>query len=216
MLLKNDGLLPLDPDSGETIAVIGPNADSRRSLIGNYHGTSSHFVTVLEGIREQLAGRGRILYSEGCALSEKSVEPLAQPNDRLAEAVAAAKRSDKVVLVLGLDETLEGEEGDTGNSYHSGDKGDLLLPEPQRILLGRVLELGRPTVVVLLAGSAIDLSEAQEKAGAILLGWYPGAGGGRAVAELLFGKESPLGVRFYSRGAALLKTLDRKLHIRLY
>ena len=204
VLLKNDGLLPLDPASGETIAVIGPNADSHRSLIGNYHGTSSHFVTVLEGIREQLAGRGRILYSEGCALSEKGVEPLAQPNDRLAEAVAAAKRSDKVVLVLGLDETLEGEEGDTGNSYHSGDKGDLLLPEPQRILLGRVLELGRPTVVVLLAGSAIDLSEAQEKAGAILLGWYPGAGGGRAVAELLFGKESPSGklpVSFYRNEA---------------
>ena len=204
VLLKNDGLLPLDPDSGETIAVIGPNADSRRSLIGNYHGTSSHFVTVLEGVREQLAGRGRILYSEGCALSEKSVEPLAQPNDRLAEAVAAAKRSDKVVLVLGLDETLEGEEGDTGNSYHSGDKGDLLLPEPQRILLERVLGLGKPTVVVLLAGSAIDLSEAQEKAGAILLGWYPGAGGGRAVAELLFGKESPSGklpVSFYRNEA---------------
>ena len=204
VLLKNDGLLPLDPASGETIAVIGPNADSRRCLIGNYHGTSSHFVTVLEGVREQLAGRGRILYSEGCALSEKSVEPLAQPNDRLAEAVAAAKRSDKVILVLGLDETLEGEEGDTGNSYYSGDKADLLLPEPQRILLGRVLELGKPTVVVLLAGSAIDLSEAQEKAGAILLGWYPGAAGGRAVAELLFGKESPSGklpVSFYRNEA---------------
>ncbi len=204
VLLKNDGLLPLDPASGETIAVIGPNADSRRSLIGNYHGTSSHFVTVLEGIREQLAGRGRILYSEGCALSEKSVEPLAQPNDRLAEAVAAAKRSDKVILVLGLDETLEGEEGDTGNSYYSGDKGDLLLPEPQRLLLEQMLALGKPTVVILLAGSAIDLSAAQEKAGAILLGWYPGAAGGRAVAELLFGKESPSGklpVSFYTNGA---------------
>ena len=212
VLLKNDGLLPLDPASGETIAVIGPNADSRRSLIGNYHGTSSHFVTVLEGVREQLAGRGRILYSEGCALSEKSVEPLAQPNDRLAEAVAAAKRSDKVVLVLGLDETLEGEEGDTGNSYHSGDKGDLLLPEPQRILLGRVLELGRPTVVVLLAGSAIDLSEAQEKAGAILLGWYPGAGGGRAVAELLFGKEL-LPERSARRTPRVHRLFDAKPHV---
>ncbi len=204
VLLKNDGLLPLDPDSGETIAVIGPNADSRRALIGNYHGTSSHYVTVLEGIREQLAGKGRILFSEGCALSADRVEPLAQPNDRLAEAVAAAKRSDKVILVLGLDETLEGEEGDTGNSYYSGDKGDLLLPEPQRILLERVLALGKPTVVVLLAGSAIDLSAAQESANAILLGWYPGAGGGRAVAELLFGKESPSGklpVTFYTDDA---------------
>ena len=204
VLLKNDGLLPLDPACGETIAVIGPNADSRRSLIGNYHGTASRYVTVLEGVQDLLAGRGRVLYSEGCALSEKSVEPLAQPNDRLAEAVAAAKRSDKVILVLGLDETLEGEEGDTGNSYYSGDKGDLLLPEPQRILLDRVLALGKPTVVVLLAGSAIDLSAAQEKADAILLGWYPGAGGGRAVAELLFGKESPSGklpLSFYTNDA---------------
>ena len=204
VLLKNDGLLPLDPASGETIAVIGPNADSRRALIGNYHGTSSRYVTVLEGIQDLLAGRGRVLFSEGCALSADRVEHLAQPNDRLAEAVAAAKRSDKVILVLGLDETLEGEEGDTGNSSYSGDKADLLLPEPQRLLLERVLALGKPTVVVLLAGSAIDLSAAQEKAGAILLGWYPGARGGRAVAELLFGAESPSGklpVTFYANDA---------------
>ena len=205
VLLKNDGLLPLDPDSGETIGVIGPNANSRVALVGNYHGTASRYVTVLEGIQDLLAGRGRVLYSEGCALSGKSVEPLAQPNDRLAEALTVAKHSDKVILVLGLDETLEGEEGDTGNSYYSGDKADLLLPEPQRILLSSVLELGKPTVVLLLAGSAIDLTAAQESANAILLGWYPGAGGGRAVAELLFGKESPSGklpLTFY-RDAAL-------------
>ena len=204
VLLKNSGLLPLDPESGETIAVIGPNANSRRALVGNYHGTASRYVTVLEGIQDLLSGRGRVLYSEGCALKEKSVEPLALPNDRLAEATAVAKRSDKVILVLGLDETLEGEEGDTGNSYYSGDKGDLLLPEPQRILLDRVLAVGKPTVVVLLAGSAIDLSAAQERADAILLGWYPGAGGGRAVAELLFGKEAPSGklpLTFYRNDA---------------
>ena len=204
VLLKNSGLLPLDPESGETIAVIGPNANSRRALIGNYHGTPSRYVTVLEGIQDLLGDKGRVLYSEGCALSDKSVEPLAQPNDRLAEATAVAKRSDKVILVLGLDETLEGEEGDTGNSYYSGDKGDLLLPEPQRILLERMLSIGKPTVVVLLAGSAIDLSAAQERAGAILLGWYPGACGGRAVAELLFGREAPSGklpVSFYTNSA---------------
>ena len=204
VLLKNDGLLPLDPDSGETIGVIGPNANSRVSLIGNYHGTASRYVTVLEGIQDLLAGRGRVLYSEGCALFLDRVEPLAQPNDRLAEAVAVAKHSDKVILVLGLDETLEGEEGDTGNSSASGDKADLLLPESQRILLERVLEVGKPTVVVLLVGSAIDLEEAREKADAILLGWYPGAGGGRAVAELLFGVESPSGklpLTFYRNGA---------------
>ena len=204
VLLKNDGLLPLDPEAGETIGVIGPNANSRSALIGNYHGTASRYVTVLEGIQELPAGRCRILYSQGCALSEDRVEPLAQADDRIAQAVAVAKNSDTVLLVLGLDETLEGEEGDTGNSYYSGDKADLLLPAPQRALLSRVLALGKPTVVILMAGSAIDLSEAQEKADAVLLSWYPGASGGRAVAELLFGNESPSGklpVTFYRNDA---------------
>ena len=109
-----------------------------------------------------------------------------------------------MILVLGLDETLEGEEGDTGNSYSSGDREDLLLPKPQRILLDGVLHVGKPTIVILLAGSAIDLSEAQEKVDAILLGWYPGAGGGKAIAELLFGAASPSGklpITFYRNEA---------------
>ncbi len=204
VLVKNSGLLPLDADACGTIGVIGPNANSRAALIGNYHGTASRYVTVLEGIQDYVGDRCRVLYAQGCSLWEDRVEPLAQPNDRLAEAVAVAKASDTVILILGLDETLEGEEGDTGNSYSSGDREDLFLPETQRVLLDRVLAVGKPTVVVLLAGSAIDLSQAQEKANAILLGWYPGAGGGRAVAELLFGAASPSGklpVTFYRNEA---------------
>ena len=204
VLLKNNGLLPLDPDAGGTIGVIGPNANSRAALIGNYHGTASRYVTVLEGIQDLTAGRCRILYSAGCDLFNDRVEPLAQEHDRLAEAVAVAKNSDRVILVLGLDETLEGEQGDTGNSSFSGDKETLLLPWPQRLLMKRVLDVGKPTVVVLMAGSAIDLGTAREQAEAILLSWYPGAGGGRAVAELLFGKASSSGklpVTFYSNQA---------------
>ena len=193
VLLKNDGLLPLDPAKAGTVGVIGPNAASRSALIGNYHGTASRYVTVLEGIQDLCAGTNRVLYSQGCDLSRDRVEPLALAGDRLAEAVATAKASDTVILVLGLDETLEGEEGDTGNSYFSGDKEDLLLPASQRLLLERVLAVGKPTVVVLMAGSAIDPGIAQEKADAILLSWYPGALGGKAVAELLFGKASPSG-----------------------
>ena len=204
VLLKNNGVLPLDADACGTIGVIGPNANSRSALIGNYHGTASRYVTVLEGIQDYVGDRCRVLYSQGCGLCADRVEPLAQPNDRYAEAVAVAKTSDTVILVLGLDETLEGEEGDTGNSYSSGDKEDLLLPEPQRRLLDGVLAVGKPTIVILLSGSAIDLSKAQEKADAILLGWYPGAGGGKAVAELLFGEVSPSGklpITFYRNEA---------------
>ena len=204
VLLKNGGILPLDPDAGGTIGVIGPNANSRAALIGNYHGTASRYVTVLEGIQDLTAGRRRVLFSEGCALSDDRVEPLALAGDRLAEAVTVARNSDTVILVLGMDETLEGEEGDTGNSYFSGDKPDLLLPEPQRLLLDRVLAVGKPTVVILMAGSAIDLSAAQDRADAVLLAWYPGAAGGLAVAELLFGRAAPSGklpVTFYTNEA---------------
>lgn len=204
VLLKNNGILPLDAKTCGTIAVIGPNADNRTALIGNYHGTASRYVTVLEGIQDITEGTNRVLYSQGCALSEDRVEPLAKADDRIAEAVTAAKYSDTVILVLGLDETLEGEEGDTGNSYFSGDKQDLLLPAPQRTLLEKVLEVGKPTIVILMAGSSIDLTCAEEHAAAVLLTWYPGAGGGRAVAELLFGKASPSGklpVTFYHNEA---------------
>ena len=210
VLLKNDGLLPLNPETVGTVGVIGPNANSRISLIGNYHGTASRYITVLEGIQDAMAGHGRVLYSEGCHLFKDRTESLAWDDDRLAEAVVVAKHSDTVVLVLGLDETLEGEEGDTGNAAASGDKLDLLLPPPQRRLLSRVLEIGKPTVVLLMAGSAIDLSEAQEKANAILLTWYPGAGGGRAVADILFGGVSPSGklpLTFY-RNEALAQMPD--------
>ena len=204
VLLKNDGLLPLNPETVGTIGVIGPNANSRIALIGNYHGTASRYTTVLEGIQDAMEGKGRVLYSEGCHLYKSRLEHLAYEEDRIAEAVTVAKRSNVVVLVLGLDETLEGEEGDTGNSNASGDKYDLRLPESQRILLDRVLAVGKPTSVLLMAGSSIDLSMAQDKANAVLLTWYPGAGGGKAVADLLFGKASPSGklpVTFYKNQA---------------
>lgn len=204
VLLKNDGLLPLDPETVGTIGVIGPNANSRIALIGNYHGTASRYTTVLEGIQDTMAGKGRVLYSEGCHLYKSRLEHLAWEDDRIAEAVIVAKRSSVVVLALGLDETLEGEEGDTGNSNASGDKYDLRLPESQRLLLDKVLAVGKPTIVLLMAGSSIDLSIAQDKASAILLTWYPGAGGGKAVADLLFGKASPSGklpVTFYKNRA---------------
>jgi len=204
VLLKNDGLLPLNPETVGTLGVIGPNANSRISLIGNYHGTASRYITALEGIQNAMEGKGRVLYSDGCHLFKDKTENLAFEEDRIAEAVAVAKRSNVVVLVLGLDETLEGEEGDTGNADASGDKLSLLLPKPQRKLLTKVLEVGKPTVVLLMAGSAIDVSEAQDKANAILLTWYPGAGGGKAVADILFGKTSPSGklpVTFYRNEA---------------
>ncbi|MBQ2992215.1 MAG: glycoside hydrolase family 3 C-terminal domain-containing protein [Clostridia bacterium] len=193
VLLKSDGMLPLDLQKIRTLAVIGPNANSRQALIGNYHGTSSRYVTVLEGIQDAVGEDVRVLYAQGCHLFRDREENLGQPDDRIAEALAAAEAADAVVLVVGLDETLEGEEGDTGNAAASGDKLDLLLPASQRRLMDAVLAAGKPTAICLMAGSAIDLQQAGEKANAVLLTWYPGARGGRTVADILLGRVSPSG-----------------------
>lgn len=128
------------------------------------------------------------------------VENLALENDRIAEAVIVAKHSDVVVLCLGLNETLEGEQGDTGNSYAAGDKPDLALPQCQIDLMEAVVAVGKPVIVCLMTGSAMDLNTAQERASAVLQLWYPGARGGKAIADILFGDCSPSGklpVTFY-------------------
>ena len=204
VLLKNDGLLPLNADTVGAVGVIGPNADSRGALIGNYYGTSSRYITVLEGIQDAMEGKGRVLYSEGCHLWRDRVEILTQPDDRLAEARAVAAASDVVVLVLGYDEHLEGEEPIPQEPDVGGDKPDLLLPASQQRLMDAVLAEGKPTVLLLMGGSAMDVSEAAERANAVFLAWYPGARGGKAVAELLFGLASPSGklpVTFYKNTA---------------
>lgn len=193
VLLKNNGILPLDKSSIKTIGVIGPNADSRSALIGNYHGTSSRYITVLEGIQDEAGEDIRILYAKGAHLYADREEPLAQKDDRLAEAKTVAEHSDLVVLCLGLDETLEGEEGDTGNAYYSGDKTDLQFPETQRNLLNAVIETGKPFILCVMAGSAMDLNTAAEHADAIMQVWYPGARGGREIAKILFGEKQPSG-----------------------
>lgn len=200
VLLKNNGLLPLDKSRIKTIGVIGPNADSRAALKGNYHGTAAEYITVLEGVRRLVEPDVRVLYSKGCALADDRVEALAQPGDRLSEAKIVAEHSDVVILCLGLNETLEGEEGDAGNSYASGDRENLSLPESQRDLMQAVAEMGKPVVLCIMTGSATDLRFAQEHFSAILQLWYPGARGGKVAAQILFGEVSPSGklpVTFY-------------------
>ncbi len=217
VLLKNNGLLPLDKSKLRTVGIIGPNANSRVCLAGNYHGTASRYITVQEGIMDYLESGVRILTSVGCALYRDRVE--SEPGDRLSEARAVAENSDVVILCLGLDETLEGEEGDANNSYASGDKETLSLPPVQVALMEEIAKTGKPVVLCLLAGSDIDLSFAQEHFDAILDLWYPGAQGGRAAAELLFGDASPSGklpVTFYRSLSDLPDFEDYSMNGRTY
>ena len=219
VLLKNDNTLPLDKKKLNTIGVIGPNANSRLALKGNYYGTSSRYVTLLEGIQDEIGKDARVLYARGCELIRDRTENLAQANDRLMEAVAVAEHSQVVVLCLGLDETLEGEEQDEGNNYGSGDKQGLNLPEVQIRLLDAILKVKKPVILCLMAGSSIDLSRAEQGCAAILQLWYPGAGGGRAAADILFGKASPSGklpVTFYRSADSLPDFTDYSMKGRTY
>jgi len=221
VLLKNDGLLPLDKTKLKTIGVVGPNADSRIALQGNYHGTSSRFVTVLEGIEDKVEGSVRVLYSEGCDLWKPNISNLSDQDypDRLSEVQTIADYSDVMVVVVGLDENLEGEEGDAGNQFASGDKVNLELPIPQRQLLNSALACGKPTIVINMSGSSINLGVAQDKAAAVIQAWYPGAKGGRDVADILFGDVSPSGklpVTFYKSADDLPDFKDYSMKNRTY
>ena len=219
VLLKNDGLLPLDKEKIKSIAVIGPNADSRQALVGNYEGTASEYVTVLDGIREAVGDNVRIYYSVGCHLYKDKVEDLGEPGDRIAEAVTCAEMADVVVLCLGLDSTIEGEEMHQSNVYGSGDKYDLNLPGMQQKLMEAVYATGKPIVLVLLTGSALSVTWADEKIPAILNAWYPGAQGGRAVASVLFGETNPSGklpVTFYRTVEELPEFTDYSMQNRTY
>ena len=187
VLLENDGTLPLDPAKIKTVAVIGPNADSIPALEGNYNGTSSRYVTFLAGLRRYCENHGiRVLYSIGCHLFKDRTSGLAQADDRLAEAAMYAEAADVTIACVGLDAGLEGEEGDTGNEYFSGDKTDLQIPESQRKLLGVLEKSARKLITVIAAGSSLNVPQGNAK----VFAWYPGQAGGTALANLLFGEKN--------------------------
>ena len=191
VLLKNDGVLPLGPGL-KSIAVIGPNANAPQVLWGNYSGIASHTVTPLEGIRQRLPAGVKLYYAEGCKVQGTELSNCA-PHGNLTEAVMLAKRADVSVLVLGLNSQIEGEQGDAGNSEAAGDKLDLELTGLQQQLLEAVVAVGKPVVLVLVAGSALAVTFAEQRASAVVQAWYPGEEGGTALADVLFGDVSPAG-----------------------
>ncbi|MBP5326051.1 MAG: glycoside hydrolase family 3 C-terminal domain-containing protein [Pseudobutyrivibrio sp.] len=221
VLLKNDGILPLNKKDYKTISVIGPNSDSRRALIGNYEGLSSEYITVLEGIRQVVGDDTRLFHAEGTHLWKDRIHVISEPKDGFAEAKIVAEHSDLVVMCLGLDASIEGEEGDEGNQFGSGDKPGLKLTGCQQELLEEIAKIGKPVVLLVLSGSALDLSWAQESdnVNAIMQCWYPGARGGRAIADVLFGKASPGGkmpLTFYASDQDLPDFSDYSMENRTY
>ncbi|MBV9036257.1 MAG: glycoside hydrolase family 3 C-terminal domain-containing protein [Acidobacteriaceae bacterium] len=138
----------------------------------------------------------------------------------LADAVEAAKQSDLAIVCIGLNSRLEGEESKVEiPGFSGGDRTNLDLPEPQERLLGAVLDTGKPTVVVLINGSALAVKSAKGRAAAILEGWYPGQEGGTAIAEALAGTYNPSGrlpVTFYESADQLPPFTDYSMKGRTY
>jgi beta-glucosidase len=172
--------------------IVGPNSFSFDALSGNYHGVSSHMVTFLEGLTAAAGPGVHIEYDQGCDYKD-SVH---------FGGTWAASNCEVTVAVLGLTPVMEGEEGDAFLAAHGGDRTDLSLPQAHIAYLKALRKsIGKkPLILVITAGSAIDLSTVEPYADAIILAWYPGEQGGNALADIIFGKVSPSGhlpVTFY-------------------
>ena len=147
------------------------------------------------------------------------MENLAWKDDRISEAVITAKLCDVTIVVLGLDELMEGEEPDQSNRGQAGDNASLEIPGCQQRLLEAVEAVEKPVITVVLSGSAMDLRYADAHTNAILQAWYPGAEGGTAVADVLFGRVSPSGilpVTFYKDTSDLPEFTDYSMKNRTY
>ena len=209
-LLKNDGLLPLQRDA--RLLVTGPLAADVPVLLGNYHGISPTLATVLEGIAGAVGHAAAVQYQPGCELHGDT-------RAGIAAARRIAANVDVVVAVVGINSTLEGEEGAAMGSQANGDRADIDLPAAQQELLAELHESGRPLVVVVGTGSALALSWAARYADAVLCMWYPGQAGGHAVADVLYGDANPAGrlpVTFYGSTGDLPPFDDYRMAGRTY
>ncbi|HEY2854227.1 MAG TPA: glycoside hydrolase family 3 N-terminal domain-containing protein [Gemmatimonadaceae bacterium] len=213
ILLRNEGnLLPLRAGAYSRVAVIGPHAGE--VLLGGYSGVPSHLVSILHGVKAKMPA-ATVEYAEGVRITEDSVftkEP--QPHiggarskfrngadrvvaadsasnaARMVGAVALARRSDLVILVLGDNEQTARE---AYADDHLGDRSSLGLPGQQEALALQLAATGKPVVLVLINGRPISIPNLVTHIPAILEGWYLGQETGTAVADVLFGDANPGG-----------------------
>eukprot|EP01018_Ginkgo_biloba_P027396 Gb_19020 [translate_table: standard] len=177
VLLKNNGALPLVANGIHSLAVIGPNANVTKVMIGNYAGIPCKYTTPLEGLSKYTS----TLYQLGCH------NVACTGNDLLSGAVQAAAQADATVLVIGADQSIEAE---------SRDRVNLLLPGQQEQLVSQVASASKgPVVLVIMSGGPFDISFAKddEKVASILWVGYPGQAGGDAIADIIFGQYNPGG-----------------------
>ena len=222
VLLQNENsFLPVNPAEYKNIAVVGPNAASIIALEGNYNGKASEYVTVADGMRKVFPD-SNIRVAQGCNLFAPE-----KKNDwdgfvyNLSGGLSACDGADLAVLCLGYDRTVEGEDMKIDDDiFMGGDRKKLYLPKVQMDLAEKVCEICENVVIVVMAGSAVDIGETlSKKVKAVIHAWYPGSLGGLAVAELIAGKYSPSGktpLTFHKGDAEIPEFTDYSMQGRTY
>jgi beta-glucosidase len=210
VMLKNNGILPLERKKFHSIMVVGANASSLDVLLGSYHGINGNMVSFAEGIATEAGADIAVQYDQGY-----------DNKDSLHfGGIWAAGISDLTIAVIGLSPVMEGEEGDAFLSESGGDRLSMKLPNAQLQYLKKLKEsTKKPLVVVITGGSSIDLKEVLPYADAILMSWYPGEQGGSALGEIVFGKISPSGhlpITFYQSLDQLPPYTDYSMKGRTY
>ena len=209
VLLKNNGLLPLDKDA--KIVVMGPNANDAEMMWGNYNGTPTATMTILDGIHNY---QPEARFIRGCGHTRNS------DSLRVSDIIYAVRDADIVVFAGGISPRLEGEEMKVNEvGFKGGDRTDIELPKIQRQLLAALHAAGKKVVLVNCSGSAVALEPETSSCDAILQAWYGGEQGGTAVAEILFGDVNPSGklpVTFYKNTQQLPDFEEYKMAGRTY
>lgn len=186
MLKNSDHTLPL-ANNLRKYYITGPNATNMEALIGNYYGVNSQMSTILEGIAGHIAKGSQLQYRKGILMD--------RPNDNPIDwTTGDAQQAEAIFVVLGIDGTLEGEEGEAIASRHFGDRLDYNIPANQIAFLKKLRSGYKGKIVTIVTGgSPMNLKEVHDLSDAVLMVWYPGEEGGNAVADIIFGNHSPSG-----------------------
>ena len=241
VLLKNNGILPLTPNSStpnsSRIMVMGPNAADSTMLWGIYFGQASHTVTPLEGIRAKV---GDVPYLTACGITSMTVKEMAigksteaadgsttlqmiekgEKTYSISEILEAARQAETIIFVGGISPNLEREQTRVSEpGFDGGDRTTIELPQVQRDILRALHEAEKRVVFVNCSGSAVALAPEMETCDAILQAWYAGEQGGHALADVLFGDYNPSGklaVTFYRDDSQLPPFDDYSMKNRTY
>ncbi len=194
VLLKNqDHLLPLSKKI-KKIALLGPNADNKISILGNYNGTPSRIYTVLDGLKDKLGDNTEIYYEKAISFTNDTLVDLAVLKNKLSQ-------MDLIIFAGGISPELEGEEMPVKvEGFSGGDRTSIKLPANQTRFMKWLKSTGKPVVFVMMTGSALAIPWEAENIPAIINGWYGGQSAGTAIADVLFGDYIPAGrlpVSFY-------------------